>query len=152
MESAYGSGNGMDLTYHGNPLFYRGAFDYGSVLTLLEAEKIPGDANGDFKVDVGDLGILAANYGMTVNATWSKGDFNNDGKVDVGDLGILAANYGRGTSGANFEADYAKIFDTSAVVEETSDDTTGSSLCSSLGLSLIAGLALMGVMVVKLDE
>ena len=42
---------------------------------------LPGDANRDNKVDVSDLGILAANYGLTVNATWSMGDFNNDGTV-----------------------------------------------------------------------
>ena len=64
---------------------------------LTAQTQIPGDANGDGTVDVGDLGILAANYGLTSGATWAKGDFNNDGKVDVGDLGILAANYGTGT-------------------------------------------------------
>jgi LysM repeat protein len=114
---------------------------------------IPGDANRDGAVDVGDLGILAANYGMTSNATWSLGDFNGDGKVDVGDLGILAANYGIGSkAGADFSADYAKVFGTAAIEgEETSDDSS-SSICSSLGLSLVAGLALMGFMLVKLEE
>jgi alkaline phosphatase len=59
---------------------------------------VPGDANGDGIVDVGDLGILAANYGMTSGATRTMGDFNGDGLVDTGDLGILAAKYGYGTS------------------------------------------------------
>jgi hypothetical protein len=54
----------------------------------------PGDANFDGKVDVGDLGILAANYGEIGGINWANGDFNSDGRVDVGDLGILAANYG----------------------------------------------------------
>jgi hypothetical protein len=54
---------------------------------------IPGDANLDGSVDVGDLGILAANYGITSGATWEMGDFNGDGAVDVGDLGILSAHY-----------------------------------------------------------
>jgi hypothetical protein len=54
---------------------------------------IMGDANLDGYVDVGDLGILAANYGMTSGATWLVGDFNGDGAVNVGDLGILTANY-----------------------------------------------------------
>lgn len=58
---------------------------------------IPGDANNDGMVDVGDLGILAGNYGMQSGATWAQGDFNNDGAVDVGDLGILAGNYGTGS-------------------------------------------------------
>lgn len=112
--------------------------------------RIPGDANGDKMVDVGDLGILAANYGGS-GKTWAEGDFNGDGLVDVGDLGILAANYGTGTSGADFNADYAKVFGTAATSEDTTEDDSDS-ICSSLGLSLIAGLALMGLMIVKLEE
>jgi hypothetical protein len=117
---------------------------------LHKLECMPGDANSDGAVDVGDLGILAANYGGT-GKTWAEGDFNNDGVVDVGDLGILAANYG--SSGSGFNADYAKVFGTTSVdsLTEDSEDTT-SSLCSSLGLSLIAGLAMLGMMIVKLDE
>jgi hypothetical protein len=53
-----------------------------------------GDANMDGMVDVGDLGILAGNYGASSGAIWRGGDFNNDKAVDVGDLGILATNYG----------------------------------------------------------
>jgi hypothetical protein len=116
---------------------------------LAEATLTPGDANGDGAVDVGDLGILAANYGGS-NKTWSQGDFNNDGKVDVGDLGILAANYGKNASGADFGEDYAKVFGTEN--ESANSEETGSSICSSLGLSLIAGLAFIGLMIVKLDE
>ena len=58
------------------------------------------DANHDDAVDVGDLGILGANYGTTSGATWETADFNNDGAVDVGDLGILGAHYGYGTGGS----------------------------------------------------
>jgi hypothetical protein len=54
-----------------------------------------GDANADRTVDVGDLGALATNYGITTGGSWDKGDFNYDGKVDVGDLGALATNYGK---------------------------------------------------------
>jgi hypothetical protein len=117
-------------------------------ITLLS-----GDANLDNAVDVGDLGILAANYGGS-GKTWAQGDFNNDGTVDVGDLGILAANYGTNASGANFDTDYAKVFGTVAASEDSADteDETESTICSSLGLSLIAGLTLMGLMLVKLDE
>jgi uncharacterized protein (DUF2141 family) len=122
-------------------------------VTIVQAATLtPGDANGDGAVDVGDLGILAANYGKTSGATWRMGDFNGDGAVDVGDLGILAANYGRGSqSGADFDADYAKVFGTS-VNEDDTDADTDSSICSSLGLSLIVGLALMGLMLVKLEK
>jgi hypothetical protein len=119
----------------------------------VEEAKVPGDANGDKMVDVGDLGILAANYGTTSGATWAQGDFNGDGAVDVGDLGILAANYGTGTiSGADYNADYAKVFgQTAENTDDTSDEST-SSICSSFGLSLIAGLAILGLMLVKLEE
>jgi hypothetical protein len=112
----------------------------------------PGDANGDGMVDVGDLGILAANYGGT-GKTWAQGDFNNDGAVDVGDLGILAAHYGEGSiQPTSFSDDYAAAFGTT-VTDDTEDDaTTSSSICSGLGLPLIAGLALMGLMLVKLEE
>ncbi len=52
-----------------------------------------GDANEDGVVDVGDLGILAGNWGSTT-ATWRTGDFTDDGLVDVGDLGVLAGSWG----------------------------------------------------------
>jgi hypothetical protein len=113
---------------------------------------LQGDFNGDGLVDVGDLGILAANYGGS-GKTWAQGDFNGDGMVDVGDLGILAANYGTGASGTDFDADYAKVFGTESETTISEDTTaTDSPICSSLGLSLIAGLTLMGLMLVKLEE
>ena len=49
-------------------------------LTFVPAAQAPGDANNDGKVDVSDLGILAANYGITSGATWGQGDFNTDGQ------------------------------------------------------------------------
>jgi hypothetical protein len=118
---------------------------------------MPGDANVDGKVDVGDLGILAANYGRTGDAIWTMGDFNGDGKVDVGDLGILAAHYGEGsTNPTNFSEDYSKAFGTTVADDDTdaSDDaaSTSSIVCSGLGLPLIAGLVLMCLMLVKLEE
>jgi hypothetical protein len=60
---------------------------------------IPGDANLDGVVNVGDLGFLATNYGITSGAIWEQGDFNFDGAVNVGDLGILSSNYGSTSSG-----------------------------------------------------
>jgi hypothetical protein len=104
---------------------------------------IPGDSNGDGIVDVGDLGILAANYGGTGKA-WEQGDFNNDGVVDVGDLGILAAHYGEGsTLASNFSEDYSRTFGIN--VEKNDIEETKSSICSGLGLPLMAGLLLFGL-------
>jgi hypothetical protein len=59
----------------------------------------PGDANLDGLVNVGDLGILGANYGTGDGKTWSQADFNGDRIVNVADLGILGANYGKGSGG-----------------------------------------------------
>jgi hypothetical protein len=85
---------------------------------------IPGDATMDGKVNVGDLAILAANYGRG-NVNWSMGDFNGDGKIDVGDLGILAGRYGYGTS-------------------STASIPESATLLVFLGGSLLAGLSRKG--------
>ncbi|MBN2294469.1 MAG: SUMF1/EgtB/PvdO family nonheme iron enzyme [Pirellulales bacterium] len=61
----------------------------------------PGDATGDGKVDVSDLGVLASNYGTTSGAEWDEGDFTGEGAVDVSDLGVLASHYGFGTTVAS---------------------------------------------------
>ncbi len=53
-----------------------------------------GDANLDGGVNVGDLGILAGDYGQTEGMVWAGGDFTGDGAVNVADMGVLAANYG----------------------------------------------------------
>jgi hypothetical protein len=110
---------------------------------------INGDANADNKVDVSDLGILAANYGMTIGAVWVKGDFNWDGKVDVSDLGILAANYGMGTGAAlDFNADAGALGLVSGEEHSIAKDgglVGSASGCGSMGLPLIAGLFLMGL-------
>jgi NADH:ubiquinone oxidoreductase subunit len=112
--------------------------------------RILGDANGDRMVDVGDLGILAANYGGT-GKSWKEGDFNGDGLVDVGDLGILAANYGTNASSADWSTDYAKTFGATITDGDNAEDTSGS-VCGSLGLPLVAGLMLMGLLLVKVEE
>ena len=56
---------------------------------------IPGDANGDNKVDGGDLAIWQQNYDPlgTGNNTFAMGDFNDDNKIDGGDLAIWQQNY-----------------------------------------------------------
>jgi hypothetical protein len=124
---------------------------------------LPGDANLDGVVSVSDLSVLAANYNTTSGATWDMGDFDSNGAVSVSDLSILAAHYNSGSSSTLSWADaYAQAFGTTSdTADETSDDATASSddsedttssVCSSLGLSLIAGLALLGLMIVKLEE
>ena len=74
---------------------------YGLAWRVTPAAELalPGDANLNGKVNVGDLGILGAHYGQG-DKTWFECDFNGDGYVDVGDLGLLGANYGSGAGGA----------------------------------------------------
>jgi len=57
---------------------------------------IPGDLDGDADVDMSDLAILLAHYGMTQGATYWMGDINGDGDVDLSDLAWLLSNYGTG--------------------------------------------------------
>jgi hypothetical protein len=120
---------------------------------------VSGDANGDGAVNVSDLSLLAANYGKTSGATWAMGDFTGDGAVDVSDLSILAANYGMGSSTTlDYSADYASVFGTTLTQEDNAAsgdinaEETDNSVCSGLGLPLITGLALMGMMLIKLEE
>jgi uncharacterized protein (DUF2141 family) len=122
------------------------------VVTVVQTTQpnILGDANGDGLVDVGDLGILAANYGSS-GKKWAQGDFNGDGWVDVGDLGILAANYGTNASNTDWAKDYEKTFGTT-VVEEDSPQDINSQTCSGFGLPAVTGLILMGLLLVKLEE
>ncbi|TVX98979.1 fibronectin type III domain-containing protein [Paenibacillus cremeus] len=55
---------------------------------------IPGDLNGNQKVDVGDLGMLAAAYGLSSSQDgWNDKkymDFNSDGVINIIDLAYLA--------------------------------------------------------------
>lgn len=52
------------------------------------------DLNGDGKVSIGDLAIVAANYGKTsADPDWDKAkraDINGDGKIDLTDLVLIA--------------------------------------------------------------
>ena len=64
---------------------------------------IPGDIDGNFKVDLSDLVLLALAYGTTPANTWGIGhhqwnpnsDIDNSGKVDLSDLVTLATHYGK---------------------------------------------------------
>jgi len=57
--------------------------------------KLPGDCNGDGRVNYKDLLILAVNYGRLVPPGDPSADFNGDGRINYKDLGLLAVNYGK---------------------------------------------------------
>ena len=52
----------------------------------------PGDINGDFLVDINDLGIVGAHFNQAVT-TSEFGDLSGDGFVDIADLGIIGGNW-----------------------------------------------------------
>jgi hypothetical protein len=56
---------------------------------IVEECGIPGDLDGDGDVDLSDLAILLAAYGVDAG-----GDLDDDGDTDLADLAILLANYG----------------------------------------------------------
>jgi hypothetical protein len=58
---------------------------------------IPGDINGDYKVTLTDLVLLANAYSSTPSsAKWNpNADINGDGNVDLADLVTLALHYGQ---------------------------------------------------------
>jgi hypothetical protein len=58
---------------------------------------IPGDINGDFKVSLSDLTLLAIAYGSkSGDPKWNpNADINGDGKVSLSDLTLLAIHYGQ---------------------------------------------------------
>lgn len=56
--------------------------------------RLPGDANGDGRVDGADLALTVANLGLPSGATWQSGDYNEDGKVSLADVMLVRANLG----------------------------------------------------------
>lgn len=52
----------------------------------------PGDVNNDHQVDLSDVVILLANFG--VGATYAQGDLTGDGIIDLSDLSLVLSRYG----------------------------------------------------------
>lgn len=55
---------------------------------------LPGDINGDSKVDIFDYNLLIADFGKT---TPTPADIDGNGKVDIFDYSLLVANFGKTT-------------------------------------------------------
>lgn len=64
------------------------------LLMVLGGQPCPGDLDGNGVVDLGDLAILLAHYGLTATAQPGDGDLNGDHNVDLSDLAIILSEYG----------------------------------------------------------
>jgi hypothetical protein len=65
---------------------------------MVWKQLLPGDANMDGVVDVGDINAMSAGWGKTVSPGgygWTKGDLNGDGFIDFGDLALIDASWGQ---------------------------------------------------------
>jgi hypothetical protein len=72
-----------------------GRIDQADELTLAAmVPPIPGDANGDFAVDLQDFQVVASNFGAGPGATLSMGDFTGDGYVTLPDFTVIQNNFG----------------------------------------------------------
>jgi len=60
----------------------------------ITVEFLPGDLDQDGDVDLSDLAMLLAHYGMTCGVAYEDGDTDGDCDVDLSDLATLLANYG----------------------------------------------------------
>jgi glucose/arabinose dehydrogenase len=71
--------------------------DLDGEIFRIDALLKPGDANGDGKIDGGDLAIWQQNYDPLgsngAGNTWDKGDWNDDNRIDGGDLALWQQNY-----------------------------------------------------------
>ncbi|MFN0136658.1 MAG: hypothetical protein ACKVS9_11150, partial [Phycisphaerae bacterium] len=63
-------------------------------LTACPRIDCDGDVDGDRDVDLSDLSILLANFGVQVNASRQMGDLDGDGDVDLSDLSALLGRFG----------------------------------------------------------
>jgi hypothetical protein len=92
---------------------FRLLFTDGTSGIFTALVRLPGDVDGDRRVNFDDLLVLARSYNKP--GTYRSGDFTGDGVINFDDLLILARNYGRGGPAglaelgatAGFEADWA---------------------------------------------
>lgn len=73
-----------------------GATGSGNLTLQFLPPPCVGDLNGDLQVNLTDLSILLAHFGVGSGATLADGDLNGDGAVNLTDLSILLSRFGSG--------------------------------------------------------
>lgn len=81
--------SGTSYTYTVAALDAAGNVSSASTVSASTKTALPGDINGDNKVDLTDLTIMISNW----NTTSSSSDFNADGTVNIFDLSILLSHW-----------------------------------------------------------
>ena len=66
-------------------------------IAVFPARAILGDVNGDGKVDLKDIGIVARAFGATPSdPRWAPAaDLNGDGRINMIDISLVASNFGK---------------------------------------------------------
>ncbi len=70
-----------------------GRLDSGAA--LADGRLCLGDVTLNRTIDLSDLGVVLANFGLASGATFAQGDLNTDGVIDLSDLGVVLASFGR---------------------------------------------------------
>jgi hypothetical protein len=109
--------------------------ELGKSILAGQTGVLPGDYNGDNKVDASDYVIWRKNNGLTTGALFSQGDGTGDGKITQADCDCWRANYGN-TTGTGSGAGYGA--GANAVPEP-----------GSLLLSAASGLAVVGAYICR---
>ncbi len=64
-------------------------------LLFHDADLLPGDADGNGRINGADLDVVRANWGgVTIRGDFAAGDFSGDGAVGSADLDVIRANWG----------------------------------------------------------
>ncbi len=85
--------DGSDLIFAGTG---RDVAIGGSIICdTHEPPDLPGDVNGDGRVNVSDVAVLARNFGLRSGAERTQGDMNGDGVIGLVDLVFVQANFGK---------------------------------------------------------
>ncbi|MFN0136701.1 MAG: hypothetical protein ACKVS9_11370 [Phycisphaerae bacterium] len=90
----YGFFADMDHTTAVVGSFLRNASGSVYVYDLGACGDCVGDVNGDAQVNLTDLAVLLANFGLTDGAVRTLGDLDDDGDTELTDLAILLSEFG----------------------------------------------------------
>lgn len=84
-----------NYTIYATSFYPVGVYPYFTTNSLTFEVILRGDLNGDGKVDMRDVGLVARHFGETVPPAPANCDVVYDGKIDMKDVGTVARDYGK---------------------------------------------------------